>query len=147
VTINRDLAAKLKRAGLSSRDVRPGQVYQIFDEDVHFPETEDERAKGRGVHRSRYAVVVQADDSVSDPSQARVLIVPTSESSLTRGPKPRYGIPLKCADGNLPKDCLALVDCVQPILKVRLKNLCGELEPNSFEQIQAVLLKILGIVQ
>jgi mRNA-degrading endonuclease toxin of MazEF toxin-antitoxin module len=47
-------------------------------------------------------------------------------------------------DGNVPSDCLALVDHIQPVLKVRLKNLCGEMKPKTFEQIQAVLLRILG---
>ena len=148
MTINPgDLAGKLARAGLSNRELHPGQVYQVFDEDVHFPETDEERKKSKGVHASRYAVVVQADDSLRDPAHARVLIVPTSESSLAKGVKPRYGIKLSRGDGNLPSDCLALVDHIQPVLKVRLKNLCGELKPASFEEIQAVLLKILGQIR
>jgi mRNA-degrading endonuclease toxin of MazEF toxin-antitoxin module len=139
-----ELADKLRRLGLSARDIHPGQVYQLPDEDVHFPETEEERKSGKGVHPSRYAVVVQGDDSLSDPTHARILIVPMSASSLSRDPKPRYGIPVKCGDGNVPSDCLALVDHIQPVLKVRLKNYCGELQPRTFEQIQAVLLRILG---
>lgn len=139
-----ELGDQLRKLGLSSRVIRPGQVYQLHDEDIHFPETEDERKSGKGVHESRYAVVVQADESLSDPTHTRVLIVPTSASSLDRDPKPRYGIPIMRGDGNVPSDCLALVDHIQPVLKVRLKNFCGELKPATFEQVQAVLLRILG---
>lgn len=138
------LGDQLRRLGLSSRDIRPGQVYQLHDEDVHFPETEQERAAGKGVHESRYAVVVQDDQSLSDPTHKRVLIVPMSASSLGRDPKPRYGIPVMRGDGNVPSDCLALVDHIQPVLKVRLKNYCGEMKPKTYEQVQAVLLRILG---
>jgi mRNA-degrading endonuclease toxin of MazEF toxin-antitoxin module len=139
-----DLADKLKSAGLSSRDIQAGQVFQLPDEDIHFPETEDERKRGKGVHKFRFAVVIQADESLSDPTHTRVLVIPTSESSLQKDPKPRYGIPITRGDGNLPSDCLALVDHVQPVLKARLTNYCGELDPNTFEQLQAVLLRILG---
>ena len=129
---------------MSSRELRPGQVYQLPDSDIHFPETEEERQRGKGVHTSRFAIVVQADESLSDPTHSRVLVVPTSASSLGRGIKPRFGIPIKCGDGNLPSDCLALVDHVQAVLKVRLTHYCGELTPVTFEQVQAVLLTILG---
>jgi len=142
-----DLAAKLRDLGVSNRKIREGDVFQLHDEDVHFPETEAERKKGKGVHDSRYAVVIQADDSLNDPTHSRILVIPTSVTSLGRDPKPRYGIRLARGDGNLPSDCLALVDHVQPILKVRLKNYCGQLSPQSLEQLQAVLLKVLGYIQ
>ncbi|MDY0341401.1 MAG: type II toxin-antitoxin system PemK/MazF family toxin [Coriobacteriia bacterium] len=139
-----DLADQLRSHGVSDRVIAPGQVYQLHDEDISFPETSAERKQGKGTHDSRYAIVVQGDDSLTDPTHARVLVVPTSASSLDRDPKPRYGIPILRGNGNVPSDCLALVDHVQPVLKVRLKNLCGPLEPATYEQVQAVLLRVLG---
>ena len=143
--VNPDLAAKLERVGLSVREIQAGQVYQVPDRRVHFPETEEQRKQGKGTHDSRYAVVVQADGSLSDPTNLCVLIVPmTTKGAGATGAKPRFAIPLSCGDGNLPRDCLALVDMVQPILKADLKHYCGSLSPSSFEEIQAVLLVLLG---
>ena len=141
-----DFAEQLRQAGYSSRTIRPGHVYQLPDSVISFPEANLPRQDGKGVHVSRYAIVVQADESLDDPTHKRVIVVPTSESSLHRKVKPRYGIPLDKGDGNLPTDCLALVDHVQPVLKTHLKHYCGELSAKKFEELQAVLLLILGQV-
>lgn len=142
-----DLADRLRELGLSGRDIRPGQVFQLHDEDLNFPEAAAERKRGKGVHSSRYAIVVQADDeSLSDPTHTRVLVIPTSATSLKKDPKPRYGLEIERGDGNLPSDCLALVDHVQPVLKARLKHFCGDLKPRTFEQVQAILLNIFGFI-
>jgi mRNA-degrading endonuclease toxin of MazEF toxin-antitoxin module len=145
VGINPDLAAKLGRVGLSDREILCGQVYQIPDRRVSFPETEEQRSQGKGTHDSRYAVVVQGDESLSDPTNLCVLVVPTTTRGAgAAGPKPRFAIPLSCGDGNLPRDCLALADMVQPILKTDLTHYCGSLTPKKFEEIQTVLLVLLG---
>ena len=136
-----DIRSQLDDLGLSSVQVKVGQVYTLPDEDISFPKTRLKRAKGEGVHDRRTVIVMQDGPTLLDPLVPTVLVAPTSSRIDC---KTANDVVISAGEGGLDKDCVCMVDHVQPVLKTRLKACCGRLDNHRIEELQVLLAAITG---
>jgi mRNA-degrading endonuclease toxin of MazEF toxin-antitoxin module len=126
---------------VSGKDIKVGEVYVLSDDVVSLPKNRLDRSKGIGVHDWRTVVVMQGGPSLQDPTLRTVLVAPTSSRTNL---KTANDLLLSAGEGGLDKDCVCMVDHVQPVLKVDLKCSCGRLKNPRIQELQVLLAEITG---
>lgn len=132
----------LRRSGLSSRDIRRGQIYWIDDDLINFPTERLSDQPERTKHEGRLVLILQTDLDNCNPTCLTVLIAPLSHKVEYQDTTDYM---LSIGQGGLPRDSIVELDLIQALNKVELRQLLGKLDPVTMAGIDAVIAANLGL--
>lgn len=139
------MARVLKRAGVTAKDIEPGDIWIVPDELVVFPEDRLPDAKKKK-HKHRTVVVLSCKEDCQSIRPLTILIAPLSTKKKL---KARTDFLLEKDNGNLREDSFARLGLVQPVLKTDLQRQAkiGQLNKEIFDKMIAVLLANIGVIE
>ena len=143
MTLKDQLSGVLKGQGYTDKDVARGDIWTVQDSIVDFPAS---RLPGgrRTRHDTRFVLVIQCNEDNRAALYPTVLISPMSSQTDLKG---RQDVELVKGSGGLPRDSVALLGQVQPILKRELKTKWGSLSGEELKAVLNTLLCNLGVLE
>lgn len=134
-----------KRAGITGREIKRGEVYLVRDELIVLPEERIPSRPERAIHERRPVLILQTDLDNSNPLYPIILIAPMSHRIDLQG---ETDYKLSAGQGGLEQDCIVHLGLVQPILKTDLgEDAIGKLDALTMNDIDAILAASLGLIE
>jgi len=136
-----DLRAAFHEAGVTEKDIYPGDVWLCPNEEVWLS---DDKLKGKVPEKKhRPVVVVENLRHCQYPAYVSVLVVPTSHRIDLKSDASLF-VPVGC--GGLESDSIAMVDIMQPVLKRDLQEKIGQLPEENLNELLTLIAVTVGIV-
>jgi mRNA-degrading endonuclease toxin of MazEF toxin-antitoxin module len=128
------------------QDFLAGCVYKVKDEHVRFPDDEN-----RQLHREKRSVIVVSDQNGTHGTNSwppdlwpSVWVVPLSTSKKD---KTVFDVEIPLGEGGMNKSAWARVPALQIIDKDHLVDMSGQVSLEILDQVTAMILDYLGIIQ
>ncbi|EFV72847.1 hypothetical protein HMPREF1012_01565 [Bacillus sp. BT1B_CT2] len=126
---------------IDERDFNFGSVWKVADSDVSIPQA-DKRKNVRKVHQERWVVVISNNNQNYNPVCPIVTVAPLSSRTDL---KKKFDLELYNSRDNVKLDSLLQLQLSQPILKVDLFDLQGEISQDAKDELLFLIEDYFGL--